>query len=529
MSEEESWSDDAIWDGEEEITLTRQISYEILQENEIARRQAQAIDKLADDLGFTYTQSAILLIENDWNPQRVVDKIMNNTLEIPMLKRLSSKILSDGSQMFCVLCCNNYTGIQMRALECGHAFCISCYTEYLKESINSGPESIFTMCPMGTCGIVVSQELFQELLPPPLFHKYKMFILRSFVDKRQDVKWCPFPNCQSAASYPKKKAREIVCCCGYSWCFGCGKASHRPLSCELLTKWNQKMTADDNDIWLLANTKTCPACKNAIQKNLGCMHMTCRCGYQFCWLCLGDWMKHSDSTGGNYRCNTFTALHDKGALKKEERARNLAAYSLQRYEHYFNRFVTHKASLKAANNKLENIKSLTTNLYQIINEGTIFDFYVEAAEILMNAKTSLAYSYALGYYLTSACKIRFYEFIQGELEHNMMILDDLTERHLEDFVDHSGPEVNLYPEFSGFRMEVISITGVVKKYFDECLLQMENGFPDVVAGDEEDLSEAELKSLIDINFSDKWLCVACTLSNPLNTNACSACGTRRSD
>lgn len=147
MSEEESWSDDAIWDGEEEITLTRQISYEILQENEIARRQAQAIDKLADDLGFTYTQSAILLIENDWNPQRVVDKIMNNTLEIPMLKRLSSKILSDGSQMFCVLCCNNYTGIQMRALECGHAFCISCYTEYLKESINSGPESIFTMCP----------------------------------------------------------------------------------------------------------------------------------------------------------------------------------------------------------------------------------------------------------------------------------------------------------------------------------------------------------------------------------------------
>lgn len=85
------------------------------------------------------------------------------------------------------------------------------------------------------------------------------------------------------------------------------------------------MTADDNDMWLLANTKTCPKCKNAIQKNLGCMHMTCRCGYQFCWLCLGDWTSHGDSTGGYYRCNVFQVQHDKGKLKDEESKRNLAA------------------------------------------------------------------------------------------------------------------------------------------------------------------------------------------------------------
>lgn len=30
------------------------------------------------------------------------------------------------------------------------------------------------------------------------------------------------------------------------------------------------------------------------------MHMTCRkagCGYEFCWLCMGDYRKHSEETG----------------------------------------------------------------------------------------------------------------------------------------------------------------------------------------------------------------------------------------
>lgn len=45
----------------------------------------------------------------------------------------------------------------------------------------------------------------------------------------------------------------------------------------------------ENVNWLLANTKKCPNCHAAIEKNGGCMHMTCRknaggCGYEFCWL-----------------------------------------------------------------------------------------------------------------------------------------------------------------------------------------------------------------------------------------------------
>jgi len=63
--------------------------------------------------------------------------------------------------------------------------------------------------------------------------------------------------------------------------------------------------------WVSANTKDCPRCHVAVEKNGGCNHMTCRqCTYEWCWLCLKLWKGHSDY----YSC----AKYDKQQKKIKE-------------------------------------------------------------------------------------------------------------------------------------------------------------------------------------------------------------------
>ena len=103
------------------------------------------------------------------------------------------------------------------------------------------------------------------------------------------------------------KPTDIVCKCGNDWCFKCLKKAHRPIHCDMLNKWHDRIQVgnDDTDIWIKLNTKNCPKCKISIQKNQGCMHMTCsQCRYEFCWLCLGDYRNHSAETGRGL-CNSF--------------------------------------------------------------------------------------------------------------------------------------------------------------------------------------------------------------------------------
>lgn len=104
------------------------------------------------------------------------------------------------------------------------------------------------------------------------------------------------------------------------------------MPCEVIRRWTLKNQSEaDNMTWILVHTKNCPKCKQPIEKNQGCMHMTCRCSYEFCWLCLGDWKKHQ--TSNFYRCN----IYEQRPPDPNEEKRKKAEESLERYAHYFER------------------------------------------------------------------------------------------------------------------------------------------------------------------------------------------------
>lgn len=48
----------------------------------------------------------------------------------------------------------------------------------------------------------------------------------------------------------------------------------------------------NTDTTYVVDVKYCPKCYLPINKNGGCPFMACRCGHQFCWLCLVPWASH---------------------------------------------------------------------------------------------------------------------------------------------------------------------------------------------------------------------------------------------
>lgn len=127
-----------------------------------------------------------------------------------------------------------------------------------------------------------------------------------------------------------------------------------PIDCELLKLWKDKVQDEDTDnkTWLKLNSKPCPKCNTPIQKNSGCMHMTCsQCKHQFCWICLADDQSYSHSGGGGQSaaCNRFNNANPE-AMKAMNDANRLE-YELKRLDHYKTRYIEHQKSLVISKNE----------------------------------------------------------------------------------------------------------------------------------------------------------------------------------
>lgn len=74
------------------------------------------------------------------------------------------------------------------------------------------------------------------------------------------------------------------CKCRMQLCgFGCGQIFHGTSLCNV--------SLDEATEQLLSSHKLCPNCHVKVHKYEGCNHMTCRCGIQFCYVCVNEYEK----------------------------------------------------------------------------------------------------------------------------------------------------------------------------------------------------------------------------------------------
>ena len=169
------------------------------------------------------------------------------------------------------------------------------------------------------------------------------YVKTQFVDTTSDVKWCPGADCKFIVDVPLGAVVDVYCDCGLFFCSGCAKTGHKPIGCDLLKVWEDRVTKgadNDTELWIKLNVKKCPKCGTGINKNGACMHMTCaNCKHGFCWLCLQPDTDH-------YYCHSEEEIQmrkKKAGIQDDKEKVDLdnAEREMKRLEFYSTRYFEH--------------------------------------------------------------------------------------------------------------------------------------------------------------------------------------------
>jgi len=299
-------------------------------------------------------------------------------------------------------------------------------------------------------------DTFGAFLSPADFQKYLKFDMSSFVDLSKVRKWCPSPECNCFVETGSAEFEAPVQCkCGFRFCFKCGDyeiGDHAPAGCDDVEAWVKKAADESENVkWMQANTKKCPKCNSHIEKNGGCMHMTCKkCTHEFCWLCRKNWRGHQ-------------ACNKSEDVMKEERNAQHAKSELETYMFYFHRYESHRNAMKIADKQRKEAIDKGRVIMNFLGvRAQDVKFISEATEQLLRNRNILQYSYVYGFYLKNR-RVRLeekklFEYLQQNLEQHTDKLSGLYEKAIDADTDLGT--------FTRWREDIVNLTRVSKKFLD---------------------------------------------------------------
>ncbi|PWZ28898.1 putative E3 ubiquitin-protein ligase ARI8 [Zea mays] len=552
-------------EGTDEVVSRREQTFVVLNEQVISERQAEDVSKVSAVTLITREEACALLHHYKWNISKLSDEWFADEEKV----RHTVGLLLNG----------NHDPRSRKARFIFHTLMFLFHQSnacYISAAIGDGPGCLSLRCPDPSCSAMVLQGMINELAKDEDRKKYARFLLRAYVEGSKKTKWCPAPDCTCAVEFLGDENYDVSCNCMFSFCWNCTEEAHRPVNCETVSKWILKNSAESENMnWILANSKPCPKCKRPIEKNQGCMHMTCTppCKFEFCWLCLGAWSDHGERTGGFYACNRYESAKKEGVYDETDARRERAKNSLERYMHYYERWASNQTILSFHNEYFE--LSTIANLTDIFGiPETQLKFIIEAWSQIIECRRVLKWTYAYGYYLDDKIKSEFFEYLQGcyfyfmltllhgfiiacgnswniidskyligEAESGLERLHQCAEKDLQNFLpsvksDSTETTTPTVAEFGEFRVKLAGLTSVTRNYFENLVQALEAGLEDVRAtGQAAGTSSTATSSKkggtkskkkqhtapSSDHTDDGWPCERCTFLNPPTVDACSVC------
>jgi len=196
----------------------------------------------------------------------------------------------------CAICTEAY--LQGNVVQCGagHTACKPCYYRYITATLQGQATKSAIKCFQPNCALLYPESLVENNLPAERLQKMEQKERAVALQASQSegtAQGTLVCKCGVVATIEGEDAREcaIACKCGKQYCLKCNNEAHEGLACG---ETGDSKTQAASIEWITQHAKPCPRCKTPIEKNGGCVHMTCAriaggCGYEFCWVCMANW------------------------------------------------------------------------------------------------------------------------------------------------------------------------------------------------------------------------------------------------
>uniref|UniRef100_A0A670K5K4 Cullin 7 n=1 Tax=Podarcis muralis TaxID=64176 RepID=A0A670K5K4_PODMU len=391
-----------------------------MSQDEVEVLMNQTVQRVSDTLSVTADVAQHLLIHCKWN----VDVLIQRYTEDPEVLLFSSGMQVRNPQepsspvTHCPVCVNLLSqDDNPPVLCCMHYCCKSCWNEYLTTRIEQNLILNCT-CPISDCPAQPTTAFIRSIISSKeVIAKYEKALLRGYVECCSNLTWCTNPQgCDQILCKEGLGCGEACSKCSWISCFNCNfPEAHYPASCSHMSQWMddggfyEGMTVEAQSKHLAKLiSKRCPSCQAQIEKNEGCLHMTCaKCNHGFCWRCLKPWKPtHKDY----YNCSAMVSK---------------AARQEKRFQDYNERCTFHHQAREFAMN-LRNRVSTVSDVPQIRS----LTFVVDTCKMLEQARKVLAYSCVYSYYNQDTEKIDIMEQQSENLELHTNALQILLEEML---------------------------------------------------------------------------------------------------
>uniref|UniRef100_A0A8C1ACC3 Cullin 7 n=1 Tax=Cyprinus carpio carpio TaxID=630221 RepID=A0A8C1ACC3_CYPCA len=403
-------------------------------QEEVKQLMQRTVQQVAGTLSLDLDRAEHLLIHCKWNVDLLIQRYTDDpdALVLAAGLKIRNPQPAPGPVAHCPVCLSqSKESDPPPMLCCMHYCCRSCWQEYLTARI----EQNLVMncdCPITDCRAQPTSKFFHNILTDKdTIAKYDSALLRGFVECCSNLTWCTNPQgCDQILCKENIGSMGTCSKCCWSSCFSCNfPEAHYPASCSHMSQWmddggyyeGMSMEAQSKHLAKLIS-KRCPSCQAQIEKNEGCLHMTCaKCNHGFCWRCLKPWKPtHKDY----YNCSAMVSVF-----------RRLSLYC------FLQDFAINLENKVFSINEALQMKSLT--------------FVIDACKILAQARKVLAYSCVYSYYNQDTEKMDVMEQQTEALDLHTNALQILLEETLLQCTDLASCVRLLKPEHLNTGLELI--------------------------------------------------------------------------